>query len=389
MKNIKIIHYQTHNNAAILDINISIEEQKAWLTINDLALLFNKDRSVLVRQIKKLEKEGGSPCTVHAQFMHRSATNRRAYYYDFDLAKLLVRTIYPECETSVSDLEGFLNSYLKQNGPINDKIIIYDNGYVELDVRISPYEETVWLNTNQIALLFGTSRPNISIHINNIFEDKELDISVSKKYLHTAQDDKQYEVDFFNLDMILAIGYRVKSEQAIKFRKWATKVLSQLLMYGEVKDDKRCLICQNEILQLKNNVNELMNNQRKEIMYFNGEFLRGFIEIKRFLETAKEEIIIIDNYFDNSFDDVLKEINVHKIVITNNKNEKIHESSFYELYKSNAFHARYIIVDDICYHSDPSFKDIGNHDDLVMRINEPSFIDHIKNVVQQIIQGGK
>lgn len=98
----------------------------------------------------------------------------------------------------------------------------------------------IWLSQQQIAELFGTSKPNISIHIANILKDKELDIKpVVKDYLTTAADGKQYNVVFYSLEMILAIGYRVRGVRGVQFRQWATRHLSEYLVKGFTMDDER------------------------------------------------------------------------------------------------------------------------------------------------------
>lgn len=98
----------------------------------------------------------------------------------------------------------------------------------------------IWLSQQQIAELFGTSKPNISMHIANILKDKELDInSVVKDYLTTAADGKQYNVVFYSLEMILAIGYRVRGVRGVQFRQWATRHLSEYLVKGYTMDDER------------------------------------------------------------------------------------------------------------------------------------------------------
>ena len=112
--------------------------------------------------------------------------------------------------------------------------------------------------------------------------------------------------------MIISIGYRVKSKTALMFRKWATKKLKQILIKGYSVDEERCLECKNSILELKTKVLEIEQRQQHQITYFKGEELRGFVEIKRFLETATKEIIIFDNYFGHEYDEVLDKLKVKK-----------------------------------------------------------------------------
>lgn len=119
-------------------------------------------------------------------------------------------------------------------------IIIYesDNGALKIDVRVS--NETVWLTQAQLADLFGTTRPNITMHIKNIFEEAELDEnSVCKDFLHTAADGKSYKTKHYNLDLIISLGYRIKSLIATRFRQWATARLREYIVKGFTMDDDR------------------------------------------------------------------------------------------------------------------------------------------------------
>ena len=119
-------------------------------------------------------------------------------------------------------------------------IIIYNTQDGKASIALMTKDGTVWMNQIQLAKLFATSVPNISMHISNILKDKELEaISVIKYYLTTASDGKDYEVAFYNLDMILAIGFRVRSIRGTQFRIWANTNLKEYLLKGFVMDDER------------------------------------------------------------------------------------------------------------------------------------------------------
>ena len=127
-----------------------------------------------------------------------------------------------------------------ENQETQNEIIIYKgkNGLPNLKVQISG--ETVWLTQNQLAELFQTSRPNITMHIKNIFDEGELaEISVCKDFLHTASDGKNYKTKSYNLDLIISLGYRVKSQIATQFRIWATQRLREYIVKGFTMDDQR------------------------------------------------------------------------------------------------------------------------------------------------------
>ena len=115
----------------------------------------------------------------------------------------------------------------------NNDIIFYttDDGQVKIEVRLE--DENVWLTQNAMAELFDTTKQNISLHIKNIFEEKELDEnSVVKENLTTASDGKKYKTKFYNLDLIISVGYRVKSIRGTQFRIWANKLIKEYLIKG-------------------------------------------------------------------------------------------------------------------------------------------------------------
>lgn len=120
------------------------------------------------------------------------------------------------------------------------KIIIYKTDDGKVKISLFAKDGSVWLNQNQLADLFDTSVPNISMHISNILKDNELSPnSVIKNYLTTACDGKNYEVTFYSLDMILAIGFRVRSRRGVQFRQWANQYLKEFMVKGFVMDDER------------------------------------------------------------------------------------------------------------------------------------------------------
>ena len=147
------------------------------------------------------------------------------------------------------------------------EIIIYktSKNEVSLDVRLE--EETVWLTQNQIALLFGTQRPAITKHLNNIFKTGELKKnSVSSILEHTASDGKIYKTQFYNLDAIISIGYKVNSKQATQFRIWATKTLKDHLLKGYTINEKRLLEAWEKFQELQTAISFLQEKSKKELL---------------------------------------------------------------------------------------------------------------------------
>ena len=123
---------------------------------------------------------------------------------------------------------------------MNNDIVIFKNGELELEVSVSEDKETVWLSLDQMAELFSRDKSTISRHIRNMFNEGELDKnSVVAKIATTASDGKTYQVDYFNLDVIISVGYRVKSKRGVQFRIWATSILKDYMIKGYAINQKR------------------------------------------------------------------------------------------------------------------------------------------------------
>ena len=135
---------------------------------------------------------------------------------------------------------------------MNNEVILYKDGELELPVEVAPDKETVWLNRNQLAVLFDRDVKTIGKHINNALKE-ELDSSVIAKFATTASDGKTYKVDYYNLDMIISVGYRVKSPRGIAFRKWATSILKKYIVQGYAVNAKRLNVL-NKVVEIQSNI---------------------------------------------------------------------------------------------------------------------------------------
>ena len=158
---------------------------------------------------------------------------------------------------------------------MRDEIIVYqpDDLSVSIEVRIE--EDTVWLTQAQMSDLFQTTRNNITLHISNIFKEKELDkISVCKESLLTAADGKKYKTKIYNLDVIISVGYRVKSVRGTQFRIWANKVLKDYLLKGYAVNQRFEKI-ERDVNYLKNKVDEFDFQIRTSLPPNEGIFFDG------------------------------------------------------------------------------------------------------------------
>ena len=275
-----------------------------------------------------------------------------------------------------------------------------DNGF-ELEVNVSPAEDTVWLTQEQLALLFSTTKQNISLHVNNILKDEELDQRTVKKYL-TVQNEGgrqiKRNINVYNLDMIISVGFRLKSKSGIIFRRWANTVLKQYLLRGYSIDSSRVLVTQENYLNLVNVVNriasrvdalESKNSTPENKVIFDGQMWDAVSCIEQLLSKAEKTIILIDNYIDRQTLDLLSKKNtgVNTTIITNERGSNLTKkeiSAFNSQYGelairfSDRFHDRFIILDEKeLYYCGASLKDAGRKVFAIGRINDPEYLKEV------------
>ena len=183
------------------------------------------------------------------------------------------------------------------------EIVIYqdtDDTDFRIDVRIE--DETVWLTQNQMAKLFHTTRNNVTLHVSNIFKEKELfKESVCKESLLTAQDGKSYKTQFYNLDVIISVGYRVKSRRGTQFRIWANSVLKDYLLKGYAINQRVDKI-ERKLFEHEQKFDFLIksNLPPREGIFFDGQVFDAYSFVAGIIKSAKTSIILIDNYIDES-----------------------------------------------------------------------------------------
>ena len=158
---------------------------------------------------------------------------------------------------------------------MKNEIVLFENQNVKLEVNMK--DETVWLNREQLSILFDRDVKTIGKHINNALKE-ELDGSVVAKFATTAKDGKTYQVEYYNLDMIISVGYRVKSQNGIIFRKWANKILKDYMIKGYAINQKRleCLEKTVKLIDIANRANEnLESADAKEILKVIGNYSKA------------------------------------------------------------------------------------------------------------------
>lgn len=267
----------------------------------------------------------------------------------------------------------------KQN---SSDTIIYNDGELELNVSIN--NETVWLNRSQISELLGRDVKTIGKHINNVFSDNELEKISTVANFATVQNeggrDVRRDVEYYNLDVIISVGYRVKSQKGVRFRQWATAVLKRYITDGfainsEKITNQRFKELENNMRLLSSRMDDISNlfkdgyAKPQEGIFFDGQVYDAYAFINDLIKSAKNEIILIDNYIDDSVFTILSKYQNLKIKIYTQTITKqlLLDYQKYQAQYSNVelvefknSHDRFIIIDGInIYHIGASLKDLG------------------------------
>lgn len=251
------------------------------------------------------------------------------------------------------------------------EIILYQpDETVKLEVHME--DETVWLTQAQMVELFCSTKQNISLHINNIFKEKELvKDSVVKKSLTTASDGKKYQTNFYNLDVIISVGYRVKSVRGTQFRQWANSVLKEYLLKG-YSINQRLSELEKTVALHSEKIDFFVRTSLPPVegIFFDGQIFDAYKFATDLIRSARKSLLLIDNYVDDSVLLMLSKRNpgVSATIYT----QKITAQLQLDLDKHNDqyppinirtyrnSHDRFLIVDDKeVYHIGASLKDLG------------------------------
>jgi hypothetical protein len=259
-----------------------------------------------------------------------------------------------------------------------NEIVIYqsDNLSIHIDVLIE--DETVWLTQLQMVDLFQSTKQNISLHINNVYKEGELDeFSTVKEYLTVQQEGNRSvkrTVKIYNLDVIISVGYRVKSKTGTQFRIWATNTLKSYLLKGYAIH-QRVEILEKKVnsIEIKNNEFELLLNTNlppNQGIFYDGEVFDAYVFVTKLIKSAKKSIVLIDNYCDETVLTLLSKrqakvkasIYLNKIDAAFQLDIEKHNLQ-YDVIEVNVFkkaHDRFLILDQKeVYHIGASLKDLG------------------------------
>ena len=277
---------------------------------------------------------------------------------------------------------------------MTNEIVLYQpNEQMSLEVKLE--NETVWLTQQQIADLFGVKRPAVTKHLGNIFREGELDItSVSSILEHTAADGKIYSTQFYNLDAILSVGYRVNSKNATLFRRWANQVLkeymlrgyavNQRIVYVEEYFDKRLRAHEQRIENVEQKIDFFVRTSLPphQGIFYDGQIFDAYTFINDRIREATTRIILIDNYIDDSVltilskraDKVAATIYTKKPTAQLQLDIQKHNAQYppIDIITFDRSHDRFLCIDETVYHLGASIKDLGKKWFAFCRMDMPT-----------------
>lgn len=261
---------------------------------------------------------------------------------------------------------------------MKNEIILYRPDELAEHVEVRIDDDTVWLNRQQISTLFNRDIKTIGKHINNVFSEGELDekATVAKFATVQTEGDRKVErqVEYFNLDVIISVGYRVKSKQGTQFRIWANRVLKDYLLKGYTINNRMNRL-EDNVEALKNKVNEIDLQINSHLIpnqgiFFDGQVFDAYELTSKIIRTAKQSLILIDNYIDETTLTHLakKKKGVTVLILTKTTSKQLNldiqkanaQYGNFEVKSFNHSHDRFLIIDgQEVYHLGASLKDLG------------------------------
>ena len=250
-------------------------------------------------------------------------------------------------------------------------IITYQSESTSNQIEVRIEDETVWLNRNQMAILFDRDIKTIGKHINNALKEELSTISVVANFATTAKDGKVYQVAYYNLDMILSVGYRVKSTKGVEFRKWSSAILKSYLLKGYAIQH-RVEALEKRVFEHDFKIEQLLHAKlpAQQGIFFDGQLFDAYVFVSDLVKSAKKSIVLIDNYVDETVllllskrnETVKATIYTEKITpqfqLDINKHNAQYEPVGVEIEKKS--HDRFLIIDENqVYHLGASVKDLG------------------------------
>ena len=284
--------------------------------------------------------------------------------------------------------------YRHQATPQQGEIVLYQpDETVRLEVRLE--NETVWLNQQQMADLFGTNRQAVTKHLKNIYSDNELKKDATCSILELVRKEGtrmvSRKIEFYNLDAIISVGFRVNTKRGIEFRQWANRVIKEYLMRGYAINDRMMRIEQ-RMTAAEQKIDFFVRTSLPPVegIFYDGQIFDAYRFVADLIRKATRRIVLIDNYVDDTVLTMLdkRARGVTATIYTQHIGQQLQldlkrHNTQYEPIEINPFnraHDRFLLIDDEVYHIGASLKDLGRRwfaftlmhdikaDDLIARI---------------------
>ena len=274
----------------------------------------------------------------------------------------------------------------------NEIVLYQPNDAIHLEVRLE--SETVWLNRNQMAILFGRDVKTIGKHINNALREELQDMATVAKFAIVQKEGGRQVtrlVEFYNLDMILSVGYRVKSSQGILFRQWANNVLKEYLLRGYTFN-QRLERLEQRVSRTEEKIDFFVRTSLPPVegIFFDGQIYDAYELVSKLVKRAKHRIVLIDNYIDESVLTLLdkRRAEVTAEIYTKHVSAQLqldilrHNSQYppIPVHSMTSSHDRFLLIDDEAYHVGASIKDLGKRWFAIMKMQETKAEDNIKHL---------
>jgi len=286
---------------------------------------------------------------------------------------------------------------------MKDEIILYRPDELAKHIEVRLEAETVWLNRHQISTLFDRDVKTIGKHINNVFSEGELDEMATVAKFATVQNEGgrmvERQVEYYNLDVIISVGYRVKSKQGTQFRIWATRVLKDYLLKGYAINNRMNRI-EDNVQTISEKVNQIELQIKTHLIpnqgvFFDGQVFDAYQLASKIIRSAKQNIVLIDNYINETTLTHIakKDKGVKVLLLTKTASQQlqldVHKANEqygnFSLKTFDKSHDRFLIIDGKeVYHLGASLKDLGKKWFAFSKL-ETSSVESILNSILELI----
>ena len=274
------------------------------------------------------------------------------------------------------------------------EIVMYQpDETIRLEVRVE--NETVWLTQQQMADLFLTTKQNVSLHISNIYDEGELEyVTTVKDYLTVQKEGKRMvkrHINLYNLDVIISVGYRVKSLRGTRFRQWANRVLKEYLLNG-YSVNRRFETIEQRLTAAEDKIDFFVRSSLPPVegIFFDGQIFDAYVQIVNLIKQAKHSIVLIDNYIDETTLTMLskRDTSVSATIYTRqlSNQQQLDITRHNQQYPPITVnicqrnHDRFLIIDDVVYLFGASLKDAGKKLFAYIKMQETPAAELLNNI---------